>query len=166
MGPKLPWVLSGLLAIALAVAAVFAIWPAVGDAPWEAQSVMEPTATPIAPTTAPSATPQPKYTKEEVIGIVKGSRNRLTASQPYASNAGEEADWLCGQQAGAILGSDYWGYAEFQARYEGGGRWLVGATCVSVPQAGGLPSPLTSNGAALSAGSWSFLEDGHEVIPR
>jgi hypothetical protein len=35
MREKTPWILSALLAIALVVATAFAIWPAVGDAPWE-----------------------------------------------------------------------------------------------------------------------------------
>ena len=166
MGPKLPWVLSGVLAIALAVAAVFAIWPAVGDAPWEAHSVMELTATPIAPTAAASATPQPKYTKEEVIGIVKGSRILFSVSQDHASNAGEEADWLCHEQVSATLGSGYVGFAKFEAQYVGGGRWGVYASCESFPAGGGLPSPVEVEGQPLSVGTWSFLEDGHEVIPR
>ena len=166
MGPKLPWVLSGLLAIALAVAAVFAIWPAVGDAPWEAHSVMEPTTTPIPPTAAASATPQPKYTVEEVIGIVKGSRVRRSDPLSGANNAGEEADFTCGWLAEDILGSGSLGFAKFEARYIGGGRWSVNGTCYSVPPGGGSPSPLLMEGGQFSVGSWSFLEDGHEVIPR
>jgi hypothetical protein len=51
MRAKTPWILSGLLAIALAVATVFAVWPAVGDAPW-AEVSAEPTQPPPTPTPA------------------------------------------------------------------------------------------------------------------
>ena len=164
MRAKTPWILSGLLAIALAVATVFAIWPAVGDTPWEQEVSRVPTAI---PTPTVEITPEPKYASAEVIGIVKQSPPYPVGPETAvdAPNAGTEADNLCLRLAKWQLGPNYVGLAVFVAQYQGNGRWHVNATCDSFPASGGSPSPLQANGQSLSVGQWSFLEDSREVIP-
>jgi len=161
MRAKTPWILSGLLAIALAVATAFAIWPAVGDAPWEQKVI--PTRTAV-PTPAVQATAQPKYTADEVIGLIRQSSRRGNEAPGNIRNAGEEADWNC-QVAVAIVGSGYVAYAEFQAQYLGDGRWRVDASCKFAPRGGGVVSPLEAGGQPLGVGTWSLLESSREVIP-
>jgi len=56
---RAPWILCVFLGIALAVAAVFAIWPAVGDAPWESQA-------------GPTPLPLPAFTQGEVLKLAEG----------------------------------------------------------------------------------------------
>jgi hypothetical protein len=69
MRAKTPWILSGLLAIALAVATTFAVWASAGDAPWEtgAERPAVPTVTTPVPTRA-----QPAFSESEVLKLVQG----------------------------------------------------------------------------------------------
>ena len=151
-------VAAALLLGVLVTAVVFAVWASVADAPWEARSVTEPTATTAAPTAAALATAKPKYTAEEVAGIVKARPSQLFPGDTVEQATGSMCDSSIKQQHPEIVSE--LNFAVFQAVYQGDGRWGLSAECYACSSRNGPCNAVI--GERMSVGS--FLENGSEFI--
>jgi hypothetical protein len=80
-----------VLVLALVTAAVFAIWPVVGDAPWESET------TSSHPSTYPSTLPLPSPSQKETekIACLQGGGNWIYAANSAFCGPGGAACWYC-----------------------------------------------------------------------
>jgi hypothetical protein len=76
-----------VLALALVTASVFAIWPVVGDAPWESEI------TSSRPSTLPL--PSPSQEETEKIACLQGGGNWIYGANSTFCGPGGAACWYC-----------------------------------------------------------------------
>ena len=114
-------------------------------------------------TPRPTATPDtPLLTADEVAGLVRDS----PLAEPLdlgvngvVRTVGELAFVTC--DVSPEVAEGMMGIARFSATYDGNGRWLVDAPCLTFPIGGGQSTSIPVN-----AGRWSYLEQTGQIIRR
>ena len=85
------YVAVAVLAVALAVATVFAVWPALGDAPWEGGTACRDPASPC---------PSPSQEESEKVACLQGGGewvrvSSLDSDYYYYCDPGRKPCWAC-----------------------------------------------------------------------
>lgn len=159
---KVPWILCGALALALAVG--IAVGVLIGhdtrSQPEDGSGVVPPPTSAVSGATGlPVATdtPRPKYTADEVIGIVKARPSGLDPGYTVWQVAGSTCDSSIKQYHPEIVSEV--NFAGFEAVYQGDGRWVIAYECYACSGTGPCSKVI---GERRSVGS--FLENGREFI--